>query len=390
VRVVDLGQFVAVPLAGQWLAFLGAEVILVESRERLTSRNFAPFGGEPTYNACGIFNHINRGKLSCTINLRTEKGRDLLRGLISCADVVIENFAPGTMERLGLSYEALKALNPGLVMVSVSACGHTGPWKDLAALHSGVICLSGLASVTGYADGYPRLVGGILPDSIAAAWTVLSVLQGLEFRRREGKGVHIQLAMTELLQSFMPEAILEWTMLGREPRPMGNAHPWKRPHGIYRACGDDAWVAVSAWTEEHRQALRALLGQPVAGGNPSPGAGSEDDAWLEAALQSWIGEREAGEAAALLQAAGIPACQVFNARDTLQDEHLISRGFVVTDRHPVAGGRPMPGAPWRSSAWQTDYRHAPLLGDGTHYVMRQLLGLSEEEIAALVEQKVLY
>jgi crotonobetainyl-CoA:carnitine CoA-transferase CaiB-like acyl-CoA transferase len=390
VRVVDLGQIVAVPLAGQWLAFLGAEVILVESRERLTSRNFAPFGGEPTYNACGIFNHINRGKLSCTINLRTEKGRDLLRGLMSCADVVIENFAPGTMERLGLSYEALKALNPGLVMVSVSACGHTGPWKDLAALHSGVICLSGLASVTGYADGYPRLVGGILPDSVAAAYTVLSVLQGLEFRRREGKGIHIQLAMTELLQSFMPEAILEWTMLGREPRPMGNAHPWKRPHGIYRARGDDAWVAVSAWTEEQRRALRALLGQPVAGGNPSPGAGSEEDAWLEAALQSWIGEREAGEAAALLQAAGIPACKVFNARDTLQDEHLISRGFVVTDRHPVAGERPLPGAPWRSSAWQTDYRHAPLLGDGTHHVMRQLLGLSEEEIAALVEQKVLY
>jgi len=382
VRVVDLGQIVAVPLSGQWLAFLGAEVILVETRERLTSRNFAPFAGEPRYNACGIFNHINRGKVSCTINLKTEKGRELLRALVARSDVVIENFAPGTMERLGLGYETLRALNPGLVMVSVSACGHTGPWSELAALHSGVICLSGLAAVTGYEPGYPRLVGGILPDSIAAAYTVLSVLQGLEFRRRQGRGVHVQLAMTELLQSFMPEAILEWTMLGREPQPLGNGHPWKRPHGIYRARGDDAWVAVSVWTEEQRQALCSLLGRAA--------AADEGHAGLEEALRAWIGARGADEAASRLQAAGVPACKVFNARDTLQDEHLQGRGFVVIDRHPVAGDRPLPGAPWRFSAWQPSYRHAPLLGDGTERVMRELLGLSEDEIAALTEQGVLH
>lgn len=394
-RVVDFGQIVAIPLAGQWLAFLGAEVILIESRGRLPSRNFAPYaGGEPSPDTCGIFNHINRSKRACTLNVRTPEGVELAKRLIATADIVIENFSPGTMEKLGLGYDTLRAVKPDLIMVSLSACGSTGPWRGFSALHSGVISLSGLAAVTGYAGGHPRIVGSILPDPIAASYCVLATLQALYRRSRTGQGQYIEVAMTETLQSFMAEHILAYTMLGREPQRIGNRHRQKAPHGIYRGLGEDRWVAISVASEDEWAALCRVVGRPDLAADPrfadAAARRAHADA-LDGQITAWTRTLPPEEAASRLQAAGVAATLVYNARDVLADAHMRERGFIVADEHPKAGRRPMPGRPWHfARVALPPLRHTPLLGQDNDYVFRELLGLPAHEVRRLEEARVIY
>lgn len=392
--MIDFGQIVAMPMVGQWLAFLGAEVILVETRAHLPSRGFAPFAGEPSLETSAVFNHVNRAKRSCTLNVRTPEGLALAKRLIATADVVLENFSPGTMEKLGLGYEDLRAVKPDLIMVSLSACGSTGPWRSFSALHSGVIALSGMAAVTGYEDGHPRLVGALLPDPTAAAYCALGLLQALYYRQRTGSGQHVEVAMTETLQSLLPEAILEYTMLGREAPRVGNRHPWKAPHGIYRARGDDRWLAISVSTEAEWQALCQVMGQPELAGDPRFGdaAGRRAHAAaLDPLITAWSRALPPEEAAERLQQAGVAASLVYDARDVLEDEHLRERGFIHEDRHPSAGAHPMPAAPWRFRALPPlVYGHAPLLGADNDYVFGGLLGLAEAEMRRLEAARVIY
>ncbi|MBI3968699.1 MAG: CoA transferase [Chloroflexi bacterium] len=435
IRIVDFGQIVAMPLAGQWLAMLGAEVILVESRTTgLPSRAFAPFKGEPKHETSNIFNQVNRNKRSCTLNIRTAQGADLARRLIATADVVLENFSPGTLEKLGLGYESLREAKPDLIMVSLSACGSDGPWRNFAALHSGIIALSGLSAVTGYEGGHPRIIGAILPDPIAATYCALAVLQALYVRRRTGQGQDVELAMTETIQSMLPEVILEYTMLGREPEQIGNRHPFKAPHGIYRTRGEDRWVAISVATDAEWRGLCRVVWELTAeggrttdgvtgrrgdggrAGERAGGTGGEvrlggdragtplDDprfatladrlahvAALDAAIGAWTMGQEAPTVAAALQRAGVAATVVFNARDILEDAHLAERGFIVTDEHPLAGPIPMTSIPWQLHGLPPlDLRHAPVLGADNGYVLGEILGLTPEEIAQLESAGVVH
>ncbi|MBI2166070.1 MAG: CoA transferase [Chloroflexi bacterium] len=395
IRVVDFGGFVAVPLSGQWLAFLGAEVLLIESRVSLPSRGFAPFAGEPYYNASGAFNNLNRNKRSCTINLRTEEGRGLVKSLVAVADVVQENFSPGTMEKLGLDYHTLRRIKPDIIMLSLSACGSTGPWRHHSALHSGVMGLSGVTAVTGYEGGHPRMLGAMLPDPISAMYSLFAILQALYHRQRTGQGQHIELAMTEALQTLLPDAIAQYTMLGREPERMGNRHPWKCPHNIYRTQGQDSWIAIAVSTDEEWQALCRVLDRPELAHDPrfaNMETRRANVEALDAVITQWTRGRESQEEATrLLQAAGVPAGPANTVKDVVTDEHLTARGFVVEDDHPQAGRRTMVGVPWRFKGLpQPAYRHAPLLGQDNDYVLLDILGLSRQEVQRLTEAQVLY
>ena len=394
VRIIDFGQIIAMPLAGEWLAFFGAEVILVESRVNLPSGGYPPFAGEPPYNTSGYFNYINRNKRSCTLNLRKPDGVELAKRLVATADAVQHNSSPGTMERLGLGYETLRTVRPDIVMLSLSACGNTGPWRHRSALHSGVILLSGFANVTGYPGDYPRLLGSFLPDPLAGAYCVLALTQAIYQRRQTGQGRDIDLAMTETLQSLMPDAVAEYTMLGREPHRIGNRHAWKAPHGIYRTRGEDTWLAISVSSEEEWQALCQAIGHPTLASDHRFATfqlrNANADA-LDSLITRWTLEQDSQEATRLLQEAAVPASPTNNMRDLLADEHLRGRGFVVEDDHPQAGRRVMPGVPWRfKSLGPPDYRHAPLLGEDNDYVFGEILGLETREIQQLIEDQVIY
>jgi crotonobetainyl-CoA:carnitine CoA-transferase CaiB-like acyl-CoA transferase len=298
------------------------------------------------------------------------------------------------MEKLGLGYETLRQIKPDLIMMSLSACGSTGPWRNFSALHSGVICLSGLAAVTGYEDGHPRIVGAILPDPVAATYSTLGILQALYHRNRTGRGQHIEVAMTETLQSLIPEAILEYTLLGREPERIGNRHPWKAPHGIYRAQGDDRWLAISVETDAEWRTLCQVMDRPGLADDPrfaDPAGRRSNGAALDAIVADWSRAQVAEDTAERLQQAGVPATLVYNSRDVLTDSHLIERGFIVEDDHPRAGRRPMPGAPWFFQEMPPiTYHHAPLVGQDNEYVFGEILGLDAEQVRELEAAKVIY
>ncbi len=393
-RVIDFGQMIAVPLLGQWLGRLGAEVILVESRVNLPSRAFGPFANEPGPNTSSIFNYMNRNKRSCTLNLRIPRGVELAKRLVSTGDVVQENFSPGVMERLGLGYDDLVAVKPDVILLSLSAFGATGPWSRYAALHSGVTLLSGLAAVTGYPNDRPRMVGSSLPDPIAAVYGLLAITQALRHRAVSGKGQHIDLAMSETVQALLPDAIAECTVTGREPPRIGNGHRRKAPHGVYRVAGDDEWLALSVDGEAQWEALNAAIGESQMANDPRFSSEAERRANLDAledVIRAWARERGGREAARTLQASGVPAAPIVNEPGLLGDPHLKERGFVVQDDHPEAGTHPMAGVPWRfRRASLEENRPAPTLGRDNDYVFRGILGLDPTEIAELEREQVIH
>jgi crotonobetainyl-CoA:carnitine CoA-transferase CaiB-like acyl-CoA transferase len=394
IRIADFGQYFAVPLAGQWLALMGAEVILVESRMHLHSRRHAPFAGEPHLQASGLFNDLNLGKNSVTINLRLPEGVELARRLIGVSDVVIENFSPDTMEKLGIGYEQLRRIKPEIIMVSLSAFGSTGPWRRFASFHSGVIALSGLAAVTGYEGGHPRLVGSSVPDPIGSSFCVLAVLQALQNRNKTGRGQHIEISMAETLQSLIPEAIAEYGLTGGAPERRGNRHRWKTPHDIYRCHGDDAWVAISVATDQQWRGLCSALARPELT-EAAAFVTQEDRKRNEQALglivAEWARRFSPEEAATRLQREGVPASAVFNARDLMEDPHLRDRNAIVEITHPKAGSHPVIAVPWRFSLLPAiEYRRAPLLGESNEFVFQNLLGLTAAQIEELEKKQVIY
>lgn len=393
IRIIDFGHIVAVPLAAQWLAFMGAEVIQIESRTNLPSRKFAPIIGDPPENTSGVYNHVNRNKKSVTINLRDPRGAEFARQLVSTADVVVENFSAGTMEKLGLGYEDLRRVKPDLVMLSLSAFGHDGPWRDYAALHSGVMLLSGLAAVTGYEGGHPRMCGSIFPDGLAASRIALSVLLAIHHRLRTGEGQYVQLAMAEIVQSLLPEPIYEFTRFGAVRPRLGNSSPHVAPHNVYRSVGEDAWIAISVGSDEEWKSLTGAMSRPELATDDrfsSNEARLENVEELDSLISEWARSVPASDASARLQKKGIAAFPVMSIRDILADPHLRERGFLPTVEHPLAGAHDMPARPWHLvTGNDPEMRHAPLLGDWNDEFFRGMLGLSEEEVQRLIEEQVI-
>jgi len=393
IRVLDLGQMIAAPLAGQWMAQLGAEVVLLESRLNPNSRALGPFSGEPPNNS-SIFNSVNRGKRSCTVNLRTQEGLALAKQLIASTDVVIENFSAGTLEKIGLGYETLRSIRPDIIVVSMSAFGSTGPWSRYSAFHTGVIASSGLAAITGYRDSHPRLVGSVLPDPVSALFVMLSVSQALFKRRLTGEGSKIDVSMVEAIQSLLPDAIASLSLTGQEPKTIGNWHAHKAPHNMFRADGPDSWVAISIGSQSEWAALCRAMGRPELMNAPrfkTEALRHRNQETLDAIITAWTKPQSRWAIAKHLQSQGVLCGPVFNEHDLISNEHLKARDFAIEDHHPVAGLHFTTGLAWHlSSGRPKTATPAPLLGADNDYVLMSLLGLGSERIEQLTKSQVIH
>ena len=395
VRVVDFGQAVAVPFATQMLARMGAEVILVETHQRLGNREWPPFAENVRgLNRSGLFNSYHGGKLSFTVNLRTEAGNGLVRELIRISDVVTENYSTGTMERLDLGYQDLLRLRPDIIMLSMSALGRSGPMSHFVGYHSAVLMFSGLASITGYPEGHPRILGSVFPDPISGMYAVFAVLGALYHRSRTGLGQYIDAAMTEGMMTLMPEAITDYTLNGREPQRMGNRDPLKAPHGVYPCRGEEAWIAISVGSDSQWDALCDTVGHPEWRRDPrfsEPMARMRHQEELDTLLERWTRERSPQDAMRQLQNAGVPAGPSFTTADLLEDPHLRQRGFIADVDHPEAGRRLKASVPWKiSDLPHVNHRHAPLIGQHNRYILCELLGLPSEEAERLIREEVVH
>ncbi len=394
VRVADFGQIIAIPYTAQMLAWLGAEVILIETEQRLTTRIWPPFAeAEPGVNRSGGFNLVNSSKMSCTLNLREPEGVDLAKRIISVSDVVLENYSSGTMERMGLGYEDVRAVRPDVVYLSLGAFGRTGPMKDLVGFHSVINLFSGLASVTGHRGSHPRIMGGLFPDAFSGCYCVLALLEALHHRAKTGEGQYIEVAMTEALATILPEAVMEYTLDGTEPERVGNRHQDKAPHNVFRCRGEEKWVAISVENDAQFQALAQAAGCPGWADDPrfaTVEARLEHQDELEPLVQRWTGPLQVQDVVEKLQGVGVPSGPVLDSAQVLADPHMVERGFVQSPDHAELGPRPMGAFAWGVDGRRPGVaRSAPLLGEHNRQVIQDLLQVPDQEFQRLTESGVI-
>jgi crotonobetainyl-CoA:carnitine CoA-transferase CaiB-like acyl-CoA transferase len=381
--VLDFSRVLAGPMATQILAELGAEVIKVEMPGTGDeSRHFEPIlpGGES-----GYFFAFNRGKKSVTLNLKNERGRKIARDLASQSDVVVENFLPGAMKKMGLDYDILSKLNPGLVYISNTGFGQTGPYRDRKGYDTIFQALSGIMALTGYPDEPPAKVGVPISDLTSGLWITISVLAGLMGRHNTGKGCHVDLAMMDVQASLLTIAASRFFATGENPRRTGTEHLGRVPSAAFE-CKDGDWLHLSG-SDQHWPAICEVLDLAEMASDKALQRNAARVARrneVMAAMSAAIAGQERAELAEALRARDVPAGEVFTVRETLSDPHLVARGVVGTFDHPKEGRFQALRTPVRFKGLDDpDVGVPPTLGDSTDSVLQARLGLTRDDLASL-------
>ncbi len=394
-RAIDLSMGWAGPLLGELLAEMGVEVIKIEDTLHFDWWRGSLSMGPPEMQVIersAVFNTANRGKLGATLDLANPRAVEIVKRLVATADVLIENYSPGVMERLGLAWETLAPLNPRLVMISMPSFGSEGPEKHARGYGNTIEAVSGVTGLVGYHDGgQPYTLSNALGDPSAGLNGLFAVLVALREREGTSRGQHIELAQVETVVPFVGEAIVEYQLTGQVPKPRGNRHPTHAPHGIYRA--GSGYVALAAESDEQWHQLANALGLEALARDPRFATEADrkrnEDA-LDAELSAALKELGADESARKLIDAGLIAGQVHSAADILGDAQLSARGFFVPIERAVIGTHLYPGlAEHFSETPLVPDRPAPLLGEHNRKVFGEILGMSDAEIEALERDRII-
>ncbi|MGH0031896.1 MAG: CaiB/BaiF CoA transferase family protein [Myxococcota bacterium] len=396
IRVADLSWAWAGPFCAMNLAHLGAEVVRFESAGRPDLYRRLPVYPKdvpPSLDASGMFNQWHQGKKSVALNLSEPRAVEILKDFIAESDVVVENFATGVMERLGLGYPVLAERNPGIVLASISGYGETGPYRHYMGYGPAMPPLTGLSAATGFVGGGPSEVGVSMPDPTAGITAAFAVCAALARRDATGRGSHLDVSLWEATAVFSIEAWMDHVMNGAEPERQGNRDPWMSPHGCFPARGDDRWISIACSDDAAFAALCDVL-DPALAQDPRfadlAGRKQHEDA-LEAALSERTREHDRWDLTERLQARDVAAFPALTAEDIAHDPHLEARGFLERLPHPVVGARVHTGIPHRLRNRPNGVRSpAPCLGADTEEVLGRVLGLSTDEVHSLRDAKVLY
>ncbi len=396
VRIADFTWVWAGPFATLQLAHLGAEVIRVESQNRIcVTRRIPPFAeGQGGINRSGYYNQFNQGKLSLSLNFKQPEAIDIAKKLVAASDVVSENFASGVMDKLGLGYDVLKKMKPDIIMISMSGYGAVGPESSYVSYGPAQAPLSGLSSLTGFPDFPPMHVGFSYGDPNGGLHGVFPILAALMHRARTGEGQYIDMSQLETSIALLGEGVMEYTMNGTQPPRIGNRDPHLAPHGMFRCQGDDRWMSIVVASDEEWRRFSSAIGCPELATDQrftTLAARKQHEDELEKLVTAWTETQSTEEATRKLQAAGIAAFPALTNKELAEDQHLQSRGFFVEQAHPEVGVRRHAGLPWVFSDTPCHVRTpAPCLGQDTDEVMHRVLGYTPEDIAALKTRNVLF
>jgi benzylsuccinate CoA-transferase BbsF subunit len=384
------------PLTMKYLADYGATVIRVETTKRpCTMRISAPYKDDkPGLDRSGYFSHFNANIFSLALNLEQPRALEVAKRLVAEADVVLENFTPGVMERWGLGYEELKKVKPDIIMLRQSGFGSWGPYAQQPAFGMILAAMAGLPNFIGWPDRGPLPIGvSAYTDCISPRFAAAALIAALDYRNKTGKGQLLDLSQFETALYFIMPAILEYTSSGREPVRTGNSCPYAAPHGVYPCKGDDCWCAIAVFSDEQWAKLCKVIGQTENIDSPRFGTllgrkKHEDE--VNELISGWTVKFTPEEVMAKMQSAGVPAGVVKNAADIYHDPQLRQRNLFWPLEHPDMGLFTYLGQGFELSKTPAQaYRPSPRLGEHTEYVCTKILGMTDQEFVELVSSGAL-
>jgi crotonobetainyl-CoA:carnitine CoA-transferase CaiB-like acyl-CoA transferase len=392
-KVADFSWVIVGPVTTKYLAINGATVIKVESRKKVDmARTYIPMAkGVAGLERCAWFDAYATNKYSISLNLNHPKGRDVAKKLVAWSDVVVENFMPGTMKGWQLDYENLKRVKPDIIMLSNSMYGQTGPLAKVAGLGAMQQAAVGCTHIVGWPDRAPT--GFSLPytDYVSPWYAIMAIMAALEYRRKTGKGQHIDLSQAEAGVSFIAPAILDYTVNKHVAPPMGNRSDHAVPHGAFRCKGEDQWCVLAVSSDKEWRSFCNVLGNPEWCREPkfaSFASRKHNEDELEKLVENHTAQHDARAMMWKLQRAGVPAGVVQNGKDLHEDEQLAHREHFVKLDHPEIGLHSYDAPPYRFSKTPAQIKRSPLFGEHNTYVYTELLGLSDSEFNELLSEGV--
>ena len=398
VRVLDLSQFEAGPSCTEALAWLGAEVVKVENPQGGESGRALLHGTSGQPHDSWYFLLFNANKKSVTVNLKSERGLALVKDMARRADVMIENFAPGAIERLGLSYDAVRKINPGIIFAQLKGFGTGGPYEKNLAFDMIAQATGGVMSITGDADGPPLKPGVTLGDTGTGMLMAISLLAALYRRRATGQGEHIEIAMQDAMLQYIRVALSAQATQGIAAKRNGAKilSGFAVPSGTFPCKpggpNDYVYIYTSRTNPLHWQRLLEVIGRKDLIGDPrfdTAAARLDHEHAVDEAISAWTRQHDKREAMRILGNAGVPAGAVFDTMELTEDADFERRGIMQTMQHPAAGAFKMPGWPVRFDGATPKVEPAPLLGQHTSEVLADWLGLDDKQIAELGKDNII-
>ncbi|MCZ6872504.1 MAG: CoA transferase [bacterium] len=398
IRILDFSWFGAAPIGTKMLADHGAEVIRVESMAQLDRLRVLGSGHfrnyTPDLNGSGFFNDFNSSKYGITLNLNHPKGIEIAQRLAALSDIVIDSFTRKAMRKWGLYYDDLVAIKPDIIVVSASQQGHTGPHADHLGYGYNLQALSGINHLTGYPDGYPLGTSVNYPDFVLPMFVASVIMGALLYRRRTGKGQHIDLSQYQAMASVLGPTLMDYMTNGHSQTRLGGGSKSAAPHGVYRCKGEDRWCVIAVATDTEWEALCRVMGNPgwvrEARLQTLSGRLQHVEA-LDRLLAEWTVQHTPEDVMHRLQEVNVAAGVVQNAQDLLEhDPQLRHRGHYHLLHHPVTGDTLYMGPAFTLSSTPAALRPAPCLGQHNTEVYGKLLGMSDTDIAQYTEEQVFY
>ena len=387
-KVLDFSRVYSGPYCTMLLGDMGADIIKVEAQGKGDdTRYFYPVkDGES-----GYYNYFNRSKRSISLNLKDERGREIAQKLAQWADVLIENFSPGTMARLGLGYEDIKKVNPQIIYASISGFGQSGPYRDKVAYDGVAQAIGGMMSLTGEAGGIPLKTGPAISDAATGVHCALAIMSAIYNRmQNNGPGQYIDVSLMDTVFSILENGVPIYTVLGTNPTRMANTNPGSAPYNMYKS--KDDYVIIATANDNLFHKLAGVMKQPELLDIPefkTNFSRKEHQPQIDAIVEKWTTQNTTAELEKMLDAAGVPVSPIKTVEQLCEDPHIKHRNMLVELEHPVLGKVKYPGNPINLSETPVKVnRRAPLLGEHNNEILNGL-GYSDSDIARLKEEKVI-
>jgi formyl-CoA transferase len=389
IRILDLSRILAGPFCTMLMGDMGAEIIKIEVPVRGDdSRNYPPFVGKES----AYFMNLNRNKKSIVLNLKNSRAKEIFLDLVKRSDVVLENFRPGTMEKLGLGYEILKAHNPNIVYSCISGFGHSGPYKDLPGYDIIGQAMGGIMSITGWPDGPPTRTGTAIADVLAGLTACIGVLTSLLVVRNGRQGQKVDIALVDSVVSAMQTIIQIYLVEKRVPQRIGNSYEFIYPYDTFRA--KNGWVIIGIGNNKLWEVFCNAINRPDLLNNPEYRDNYDRvkaQKEVKRIVEEWTEKKEVREIIDFLLSKKIPCAPIYTVKEVVEDEHIAkSRQMIREVEHPIAGPVKVIGSPINMSETPAEVNSpAPLLGEHTELVLKEILNLTDAQIAMLRKENAI-